>query len=375
MISTAQYKWINETWEHVTGQADSAQICLLFGSRPTIEKSSDFLKKIKVIAPLAEIVTVSTAGNIQGNNLMDEAIIATCIHFEKTKIVPLTQSLKDIEGHALGVQIAKDLDRIDLAHVMLFSTTGINAGQLLNGINEVIKGRIPVAGGIAGDDTRFEKTLVGLNDSIQSDQLVAIGFYGESLNVAHGSRGGWDTFGPERKATKCDGNILYEIDGKPVLDLYKNYLGEKANNLPASALHFPFAIIDKQTSEHVVRGVQNINEKDNSLILFGDVFEGDTMQLMRANFDRIITAAGESAKEAFRPNKSEPELAILVSCVARRLVLDQLTEEELDEAKNALGDKTAICGFYSYSELSPIVGDDACHVHNQTMTITTMVEV
>lgn len=374
MISTSQFKWEDNEWVHLNGKVSTPQLCLLFGSRPTIEAHPNFLAKLLKLAPSAQIVTISTAGNIQSNNLLDDTIVATCLHFEKTKIRTLSYSIKNMDGRTLGTQLANDLNQEDLAHLLLFSTTGINAGQLLDGVNKVINGRIPVAGGVAGDDTRFEKTLVGLNESIESDQLVAIGFYGKHLHVSHGSKGGWDTFGPKRVATKSSGNVLYEVDGKPVLELYKNYLGEKACQLPASALYFPFAIIDKQTGEHVVRGVQNINEDDQSLILYGDVFEGDTIQLMRANFDRIITAAGDSAKEALFSNDSRPELAVLISCVARRIVLDQLTEEELDEAKQCLGEDTVICGFYSYSELSPIVGDNACHLHNQTMTITNLVE-
>jgi hypothetical protein len=169
--------------------------------------------------------------------------------------------------------------------------------------------------------------------------------------------------------------VLYEIDNKPVLDLYKEYLGEKAKELPASGLLFPFAIIDDTTKEPVVRGIQNINETDNAIILYGDVLDGQSIQLMRANFDNLISGAGDSAKETFLNNTTSPDLAILISCVARRLVLGQLTEEELTESKKTLGDRTKICGFYSYSELSPVVGDNACHLHNQTMTITTITEI
>ena len=126
--------------------------------------------------------------------------------------------------------------------------------------------------------------------------------------------------------------------------------------------------------DFLVRGVQNTDEAANSLILFGDVHEGDTVQLMKANFDRIIDGAADSATESLAKGMGEPDLSILISCVGRRIVLDQLVEEELEEAKNAIGNSTAICGFYSYSELSPVVGDNSCQLHNQTMTITSFYE-
>lgn len=372
-MKITQHTWQADKWSVSTDLLQDAQLCLVFGSRFTLEKNPEFAAQLSAIYPNAEIVTSSTAGNIIDDLLLDDTIIATVVEFEKTHISAQLFSMSNIQAEELGRNIATALDAEDIAGILLFSTAGINAGQLLSGLNEKLQGRVPVSGGVAGDDTRFERTLVGLNTNIDEAQIVAIGFYGKQLSVAHGSKGGWDTFGPVRTVTKSAGNILYEIDNKPVLDLYKEYLGEKAASLPSSALLFPFTIIDSQTSEPVVRGVQNVDESTSSIILYGDVEEGMKIQLMRANFDNLIHGAGDSAKESFIENKS-PELAVLISCVARRLVLGQLTEEELTESRKVFGDKTVICGFYSYSELSPLVGDNACHLHNQTMTITTFSE-
>lgn len=372
-MKITQHIWQEDKWSLPSDHLKDAQLCLVFGSRLTLEKNPGFIAQLTAIYPAAQIVTSTTAGNIIGDSLLDDTLIATAVEFEKTQVRAQLFSMNNIQADELGRKIATTLDDENIASILLFSTMGINAGQLLSGLNEKLQGRVPVSGGVAGDDTRFERTLVGLNDNIGEAQIVAIGFYGKQLSVAHGSKGGWDTFGPLRKVTKCVGNILYEIDNKPVLDLYKEYLGDKAAALPGSALLFPFTIIDSQTSEPVVRGVQTIDEENGAIILYGDVEEGMRIQLMRANFDNLISGAGDSAKESFIENKS-PELAVLISCVARRLVLGQLTEEELTESRKVFGDNTIICGFYSYSELSPLVGDNACQLHNQTMTITTFSE-
>jgi hypothetical protein len=372
-MKITQHTWQANNWSAASPALPNAQLCLVFGSRLTLEKNPEFITQLAALYPAAQIVTSSTAGNIIGDSLLDDTLIATAVEFEKTRVQAQLFSMADMQPIDLGRKIAVSLDADDLAGILLLSTTGINAGQLLSGLNEKLQGRVPVSGGIAGDDIRFERTLVGINEAIGEAQIAAIGFYGKHLSIAHGSKGGWDTFGPVRKVTKCAGNILYEIDEKPVLDLYKEYLGEKAAELPSSALLFPFTIIDSQTSEPVVRGVQNVDEATSSIILYGDVEEGMKIQLMRANFDNLIHGAGDSAKESFIENKS-PELAVLISCVARRLVLGQLTEEELTESRKIFGENTVICGFYSYSELSPLVGDNACHLHNQTMTITTFSE-
>jgi len=375
-MRTTQLVFRDGEWE-VFGpdNAIAPQLCLVFGSRMEMEDLS--IPHTKLLQKYGDVtcVAASTAGNILDEQLFDETITVTCIEFEKTEVKAKLFLFDDFTADELGSQIAHSMMNDDLAYLLLLSTVGINAGKVLDSINTIIDGKVPVSGGVAGDDSRFEKTLVGLNDNIGESRIVAVGFYGDQLETRHGSKGGWDTFGPSRTVTKCDGNILYEIDGKPALDLYKTYLGEKASELPGSGLYFPIAIIDPESQEYIVRGLQNVDEANKALILFSDMHEGDSIQLMRANFDRVIDGSGISASEASFDQKNEADLAILISCVARRLVLNQLTEEELVEAKDVLGDETTICGFYSYSEMSPIVGDKACHLHNQTMTITTLREI
>ena len=67
-------------------------------------------------------------------------------------------------------------------------------------------------------------------------------------------------------------------------------------------------------------------------------------------------------------------LCLVVSCVGRRLVMGQLTEEELEIVREKLGDATAITGFYSYGEMAPFGEIMLCQLHNQTMTLTTIYE-
>lgn len=370
-----QNLWAHAKWDKEFVPGLRPHLCLLFGSRLTIEL--DFKRateQLRSVYPGANLVTVSTAGNIMNDSLIDDAIVATCIELEKTRIRTGSFTLGDEEDEILGARVAAFFDSDDLSYLMLFSTSGVNAGNILKGINSVYKGKVPVSGGVAGDDARFEKTLVGINEEVNADQIVGVVFYGTDLIVSHGSKGGWDKFGPIRKVTKAEGNLLFELDHEPVLDLYKKYLGDKAKDLPASGLLFPMCIIEDETREPIVRGIQNIDESKNALLLYGDIEEGQNVQLMRANFDELITGASNSARETFEVNKGEPELALLISCVARRIVLGQMTEEELLETKKIFGPKTALCGFYSYSELSPVLGDNTCHLHNQTMTITTFRE-
>ena len=239
-----------------------------------------------------------------------------------------------------------------------------------------MKTRVPITGGLAGDDADFEKTLVGLNCDPREGEVVAIGFYGNHLKIGYGSFGGWDTFGTERIITKSEGNILYELDDKSALALYKEYLGDLASELPGSALLFPLRLKTDSKEEFVVRTILDIDEKNQAMIFAGDIPQGAKAQLMRANFDRLIDGAATAANFCIEPFKeTQPSFALLISCVGRRLVLGQRVEEELEECANILGENVNTAGFYSYGEISPFNQAISCKLHNQTMTITTFAEI
>jgi hypothetical protein len=232
-----------------------------------------------------------------------------------------------------------------------------------------------VTGGLAGDGARFQQTLVLWDDEPQQGVIAALGLYGDRLKIGYGSLGGWDSFGSERLITRSKGNILYELDGKSALQLYKNYLGDHAQGLPATALLFPLSLRVQENSEPVVRTILSINEDEQSMTFAGDLPEGGYARFMKANFDRLIDGATDAAKTSYEAiGSTSPDLAILISCVGRKLVLKQRVEEEVESVRDVLGERTALTGFYSYGEISPFTPGARCELHNQTMTITTFSE-
>jgi hypothetical protein len=227
---------------------------------------------------------------------------------------------------------------------------------------------------MAGDGEDFEKTFVIRNNEILENAVLGLGFYGDSLNVSYSAKGGWDGFGIERLVTKSKKNVLYELDGKPALEIYKNILGEDAKKLPSSGLLFPVNMKKGKDDIAVVRGISGINEKDKSLIFGVNIPEGVSLRLMKGNIDRLITGAKESAVSACSTLKENSELVIVISCIGRRLVLKQLVEEEIEIIRNVVGDNPKITGFYSYGEIAPLEDVSLCELHHQTMTITTLSE-
>jgi hypothetical protein len=204
------------------------------------------------------------------------------------------------------------------------------------------------------------------------DQFVAVGLYGDEIKIGHGSVGGWDLFGPSRTVTKSHNNVLYELNGKSALGIYKSYLGNHAKDLPSSGLLFPLSVQTTQDSPPLVRTILAVDETAQSITFAGDIPEGSIAQMMQANFNRLIQGASDAASCAALG--ADAEFALLISCVGRKLVLKQRTEEEVETVQEILGGGVTLTGFYSYGEIAPIVKSGSCELHNQTMTITTLRE-
>jgi hypothetical protein len=373
-----QKKWTPEkTWETLRCDLNDRalyQLVIVFGSR-TLLSSTGFYEEIRNHYPKAEILMNSTSGEIIDTQVNDDTISLTAIHFNKTKFTTHSISISDCESSLeAGKKLASSFNNNELTNILVISDGQmVNGSDLVHGLQSILPKNVIVTGGLAGDGSRFQKTLVGLNEQPAEGKIIAVGFYGSDIRVSHGSKGGWDPFGPERLVTKSKANVLFELDGQPALDIYKKYLGEHSDELPGSALLFPLSVKMSDNEEPVVRTILSINEDEKSLTFAGNIPTGSYARLMKANFDRLIEGASNAAMNSMQ-KLDKPDLAILISCVGRKLVLNQRVEEEVEAIRDILGNKTAITGFYSYGEISPTKGYMTCELHNQTMTITTMSE-
>ena len=109
----------------------------------------------------------------------------------------------------------------------------------MEGMRRGLPANVSVTGGLAADGALFEQTMVCHGEEVKAGAVVGIGLYGDRLRIGYGSMGGWDPFGPDRCITRAEANVLYELDGRSALDLYKTYLGPHAAELPASGARFP----------------------------------------------------------------------------------------------------------------------------------------
>ncbi len=360
------------------GVENTAQLVLLFGGTQALAEQH-WREALERSYPGARLFGCSTAGEIMGTRIYDDTLVATAIRFASTelRIEHVAIDGRKSGSEAAGAALARSLPPEGLRHVFVLSDgQKINGSELVRGMMGQLPPGVRVTGGLAGDGARFKRTLVFADDEPQEGVVAAAGLYGQALRVGFGSLGGWDPFGPKRTVTRSEGNVLIELDGRPALELYRTYLGEHAAGLPATGLLFPLSICRPGDERTVVRTILNIDEEQQSLTFAGDMPEGSVTQLMKANFERLIDGAAGAAEQSHQRlgKDAAAELAVLISCVGRKLVLGQRTEEEVESVRDVLGAETALTGFYSYGEICPASPDGGCELHNQTMTITTFRE-
>jgi hypothetical protein len=377
-MNISQSIWnANSGWKLKRGvpMAD-AQLVLVFGATASMRRT-ELLAEIQARNPSAVMFGCSTAGEISGVEVTDDSLVVTSVHFERTQIRAVKISLAEADGsRTAGELLARQLPASlpggeKINHVIvLCDGLKTNGSQFVEAMTKHIPAPAVITGGLAGDGARFAETLVLWEGVARPNTVAAVGFYGEALSAGYRAYGGWDPFGPERRITKSQGNILFELDGQSALMLYKKYLGDQAKDLPGSGLLFPLSLRINADDLGLVRTILSVNEAEQSITFAGDMPQGAYARLMKANFDRLIDGAGHAAESSKLPGAVEsPELAILISCVGRKLLLKQRVEEEVEAVRDALGKETVITGFYSYGEISPFVAGGKCELHNQTMTV------
>lgn len=373
---TLQNGWSIDSFPNL----DSPQtLILIFGASEFVNQPAPILELIKAY-PQSVAVGCSTSGEIFDNVVRDHSLSVAIIRFHHTQLALATTPITSSESSFYAGQIiGKQLHTSKLRSVLVLSdgtSTNVNGSNLVRGLNTALPESVIVTGGLAGDGDRFEKTWIINEGRPQSGYVSAVGFYGDRIQIGHGSKAGWRIFGPERRVTRSKENVLYELDGQPALALYKKYLGERAADLPASALLFPLSIRENpDATQQFVRTILSVDEETQSMTFAGDIPQGYMAQLMRASFNGLVDGAAEAAARARQDIlETDDTLAIAISCVGRRLVMGEYTEDELGAALEVLPKGVRQIGFYSYGEISPY-GLGYCDLHNQTMTVTTISEV
>lgn len=373
LVHTYRYT-TQDGWEPLLPEGGSPDLLLCFGSPSMVDEPRPF-DDLSRVFPGSVVAGCSTAGEILGRELHDDSLVVAAVDFAETEIRLASAPVSAVSSFQTGAAVAGSLvEQGDLRGMFVLSDgLAINGSQLTRGINSVVGDGVPVTGGLAADGDRFEETWVLVDGRPTAGHVTAVGFYGDSIRIGHGSKGGWTMFGPERVVTRSENNVLYELDDQPALRLYKEYLGDLAADLPASGLLFPLALRSEGDDKELVRTILAVDEESESLVFAGEIPTGHRAKLMQASFERLLDGAEGAAEYALERTSPNAQLSIAISCVGRRLVLGERSEDELEATMHVLPPGISQVGFYSYGEISPFL-EGSCDLHNQTMTLTTIGE-
>ncbi|MEZ4401246.1 MAG: FIST N-terminal domain-containing protein [Kofleriaceae bacterium] len=352
----------------------AADLVLVFATRAMLEDP-------RLAAALtahfdAPVVGCSSAGEISCQGAEVDSVVVTAVSFAATRVeVARAQVATLADSWAAGAEIARQLPHAELATVLVFGPgVDINGSALIAGLSDGLPAAVSISGGLAGDDGGFDRTSTLAGGEVGPRQVVAVGLYGDRILARHGSNHGWRPFGPLRRVTRCQGNLLYELDVRPALDIYREYLGDYARDLPTTGLLFPFEMVSADGGQvGLIRTILGIDADAGMLILAGDIAPDGFLRLMHSTTNALVDGA-EAAATAVAGQPADDALALLVSCVGRRLVMGPRTDDEIEAVRAILGARTTIAGFYSYGEIAPHLTASDCALHNQTMTVTYLIE-
>lgn len=377
-MRTEQLSWTEASgWKSNSGGTGPANLVLYFGKRKALANGARY-DELRAKFPAAHLLGCSTGGQIRNRDIIDDEIAAVALNFNATTVKLASAPAEGATGSRVcGETIGRQLAGDGLAGIFVLSDgLNVNGSELVAGIASAVGPQVPLSGGLAGDGADFASTLVGGDCAPRKHLVAAVGFYGNAVRFGHGSAGGWDEFGPHRRITRSQGNVLFELDGKPALDIYKRYLAEDAAGLPGTALQFPLRIRNPQQAKYqMVRTVLAVDHTMDSMTFAGDMPQGWAAQFMHGNFTRLTAGAADAARQAVATIGERDGVAIMVSCIGRRLLMGNRTIDEVSAAGSVLGSDMPRLGFYSYGEITPTGAAGSSQLQNQTMTVTTISEI
>lgn len=321
------------------------------------------------------VIGCSTVGEISADGVSDNAFSGLALHFDAATVRFAKSPLKGYaDSREAGEKLATQLAGEELRAVFSICPGSYSdSGLFVKGLSRRLGAGVLLTGGVAGRLTEEGPTWAILNDLLPDTDAVAVGFYGKNLSVRHGTCGGWKPFGPVRRVTRAEGNEIFELDGKPALPLYKEYLGEKAAGLPFTGLMFPFAILTEENRQDtgLIRTLMAVDHDANTLKMAAAVPQGSLVRMMHADNDSLVDAARNAAEDA---GMDRAQASIVISCAGRKILMGSDVEEEIDAVLDVVGKNRPFAGFYSYGEICPYAGSGYSELHHQTMTITTFSE-
>ena len=374
-MKVKQYKYINDKWDkELDYSLDShSTLIIIFGN-----KDKEVVPIINNF-PQSKIIGCSSGGEIcKDFYTLNDSLVISVIQFEKSSLTTVTVDINNYDdSFSKGKEIFSALQDENLKGIITFAPgLTINGTKFVAGLSST-KGACTICGGLAGNSDITE-TFIYSNKGKELDKAVAVGVYGEDVEVFSSAYSGVAPISLEREITLAKDNIVFEIDNMTAYEFYCKYLPDSLeisqDNFNSLSFQFPLSIADNlNIDEDTVRTPIGLNITNGSIIFSGEFTTGDKVRLLRATTDRFIEGANKACRNLYSEIGNRENLVIAVSCVGRRSVLRDYIDDEIVTMKNIVSHHGTLCGFYSFGEISDRTNNYSVF-HNQTMNLIGIVE-
>jgi hypothetical protein len=280
------------------------------------------------------------------------------------------------DSRAAGQQVAEylqsDLSPDAIGLFVFPDALSVNFNNFASGLEGNLSTHrfLPLWGGAAGDNFARQQTYQYCDDEVVSDGIAFALLTGEARTawaISHACI----PIGGERVVTRCQGNVIYEIDGKPLLEVIKEYIPDP--DLIANWYRYALTLALSfkapeyfEDEEYIVQGIPRINEDDGSVTIQTEVTEGMSVWFSSRDKEKLTAGLNRMvAQIKHQLGDAQPKLVFQFDCSSRGKMMfrDQERRQLLGQFRQAVGPDAPWVGFYTYGEIGPVAGHNLRHIY------------
>jgi len=270
------------------------------------------LEGVNSVIPGTPVITCTTDGKISTLGLSTDSVVVLALASDQIKFTTVAVDFLSQDSFKAGIKVGNQFINTNIKYMQIFSDGLLgNGSKIVEGIQKVFGKSISIAEGTTGDGSLFTRTYQYHNYKVLTNSIVGVGFEGKYSFIT-GVSSGWTPIGMAKKVTKSIGNVVYELDGQPALDVYKKFLGKHASLLPAVGVEYPLGLSGPQGDVEedgyfLCRATMGVDHEKGSITFAGDVPQGAMVKITMGNdLDVIKTAkkAAQSALDQFKKIKT-----------------------------------------------------------------------
>lgn len=266
------------------------------------------------------------------------------------------RSVADRLDHGLreAGEVAAAAGRTHLTSVVLTDGLAGTGERLVDDLHERAAAGAQIVGGAAGDEGKFQSTVVGADARAARDAAAALHVFDTTrwgVGVNHGLRPTTERM----RVTRATGNVVHELDGRPAFSAYQEHAATRGVDLaPQRASAY---LIGNELGVHSFDKIERVRaplsaQSDGSLSCAAEIPTGSMVSILDGEPDSMIHAARAAATEAKRSLGERRAAGVLLfDCVCRGMILKAKFQRELEAVRSTFG-TVPVAGFLTYGEIA-----------------------